>query len=267
MKQEPTASAGLHRCLEDTAGVQQELWRRLLLNTHIKADVPCPFRNTSALGYSPQSDTVRYLSSFPYTFGKAGVSEQHGEDSRLKQACRLFGDSVRKQMFCKRKIANILFSKDDYFGATRQSAAGKLVLRPGFLGTHHSGIAPAASDAAVAEHALVSSDVYRTVSVTSPIHSTIWVWYGCGVNGLLSGGTRPASRSFCVVLEVLFGVQEEHIRQKLQGSQRPCELRFSSQGLSRCPVWNMAMTFGVQEEHIGQKLQGSLQPCELRFSS
>lgn len=37
---------------------------------------------------------------------------------------------------------------------------------------------------------------------------------------------------------VLFGVQEEHIGQKLQGSLQPCELRFSSQGLSRCPMWN-----------------------------
>lgn len=35
MKQEPTASAGLHRCLEDTAGVQQELWRRVGKNNKI----------------------------------------------------------------------------------------------------------------------------------------------------------------------------------------------------------------------------------------
>lgn len=52
-------------------------------------------------------------------FGKAGVSEQR-EDGRLKHACHLLSDSLRKQMFSKRRIANILFSKDDYCGATRQ---------------------------------------------------------------------------------------------------------------------------------------------------
>lgn len=72
----------------------------------------CRHRGTKAWHLSAETH--------PTAFGKAGVSEQHGEDSRLKQACRLFGDSVRKQMFCKRKIANILFSKDDYFGTTRQ---------------------------------------------------------------------------------------------------------------------------------------------------
>lgn len=93
----------------------------------------CRHQGTKAWHLSPKTH--------PTAFGKAGVSEQHGEDSRLKQACRLFSDSVRKQMFCKRKIANILFSKDDYFSATRQVWS---VWKPRCLGT--TGTAAVCSD-------------------------------------------------------------------------------------------------------------------------
>lgn len=66
------------------------------------------------LAPQPQSKPI------PHSLRRGRGSEQLGEGSRLKQACRLLSDSARKQMFCTRQTANILFSKVDYC-ATRQT--------------------------------------------------------------------------------------------------------------------------------------------------